>query len=102
MYQEYVVWLINRILRNLADQGCGMLRVCVLFSHSRCLQTIFPLCLLLFVLSLQILRAVVEHSALEKIELGSTIHAPFTEVSPFRSSVLDERSSDALSLCLSW
>jgi hypothetical protein len=39
------------------------------------------LCLLLL-LSVQTLLAVMEHSKLEQIELGSTIHAAFNELEP--------------------
>src|SRR5258708_34148771 len=59
-----------------------MLRVCVLFYRPRCLQMISLLCLLLLLLSVQTLLAVMEHSKLEQIELGSTIHAAFNELEP--------------------
>ncbi len=42
-----------------------------------------------------------EHALAEQIEVRTSIHLPFTEVYLFRSLVLDERSSDGLSLRLS-
>ena len=42
---------------------------------------VFQTLLLLLVLSVLTLFAVREHAKLEQIKLGSTIHAPFTEVS---------------------
>jgi hypothetical protein len=73
-----------RLLRNLADASCGMLRVCVAFHALQFLQTIHLLCLtvLPLVLSVLILFALVEHSWLEKIDFGATIHAPFNEFEP--------------------
>ncbi len=78
-----------------------MLRVSAVFHHCGFLQMISLLCLLLLVLSGQTPLVVVEDSKLEKIELGTTIHTPFTEVSLFCSVELDERSSDAASIHLS-
>ena len=61
-----------------------MLRVCAAFQYLRFLQTIHLLCLivLLLLLSVPILFALVEHSKLEKIEFGATIHASFNELEP--------------------
>ena len=80
-----------------------MLRVCAAFHDLRFLQTTHLLSLmgLLFVLSVLILFALVEYSKLEQGEFGATIHASFTDVSLFRSIVLDESNSDAPSIRLS-
>jgi len=43
-----------------------------------------------------------QHPQAKKIELCPPIHLAFTEVSLFRSLVLDERSSDAPFIHLSW
>ena|SRR2546425_268679 len=91
-------------LRNLADPSCDMLRGCTVFHALRFLQMNHLLSLLLFLLVLSVLIrfAPMEHPKLEKIDFGTTIHASFTEVSPFRSIVLDERSSDGPSAHLLW
>ncbi len=74
-----------------------------MFHHPRFLQTIrlWPLPVLVLVLSVLTLFALMEHAKLEQIKLGSTIHTAFTEVSLFRSIVLDESNSDATSIRLS-
>ncbi len=55
----------------------------------------------LLVLSVLTLFAVMEHAKLKQIDFGATIHASFTEVSLFRSIVLDESNSDVPSIRLS-
>src|SRR6266567_1059669 len=76
--------LIKRLLRNLADPSCGMLRDYAVFHDLRFLQTnhLLSLMVLLFVLSVPILFALVEYSKLEQIEFGATIHASFDELEP--------------------
>ena len=72
------------LLRNLADTSCGMLKGCVAFHSLQFLQVIHLLCLMVLplVLSVPILFALVEHSKLEQIDFGTTIHASFNELEP--------------------
>src|SRR5438876_916294 len=67
-----------------ADANYGMLRGCAVFHHPRFLQTIHLLSLTVLVLVFSVLTlfALMEHSKLEKIELGATIHASFNEFQP--------------------
>ena len=76
--------LICWFLRNLADANYGMLRGCAIFQHPRFLQTIclWSLPVLVLVLSVLTLFALMEHTKLEQIKLGLTIHASFNELEP--------------------
>ncbi len=79
----------NRILCNLADPRCGMLRVSAAFHDLRFLQTIHLLSLivvLVLVLSVPTLFAMVEHSKLEKMEFCATIHASFKKPGQWSTS----------------
>ncbi len=67
-----------------------MLRGCAIFHPPRFLQTIRLWFLPVPVLMLSVLTlfALMEHAQLEQIKLGSTIHAPFTEVFLFGPNLL--------------
>ena len=88
VHRIIVICQIKRFLRNLADLNDGILRVCAVFDHPRVLQTSHLLCLLalLLVLSVLTLFAGMEYSKLEKIELGTTVHAPFNQFEPIHLS----------------
>ncbi len=62
----------------------GMLRVCASFQKTACLLS---LGVLVFVLSLLIFLALMEHSMLEKIDGGATIHTPFDQLEPIHMSL---------------
>jgi hypothetical protein len=77
-----------------------MLRVSAALHDLRFLQTthLLSLIVLLLVLSVPTLFTLVEHSKLEKIEFGATIHASFTELEPIDIAAPSDHCSRATSI----
>jgi len=83
------------LLRNPADPGCDMVRGYMVFHTLRFLQMNHWLPLLLFplVLSVLILFAVMEHTKLEQIDFGATIHTSFDKLEPIHIAALSVHCS---------
>jgi len=92
---------IKWLLRNFADAKRAMLKVWEIFPTAQSPGTSTPSLVITFPFcTLDLLRRR-KYSKPEEIKMRTAIHAAFTEVSLFRSIVLDESSSDAPSIRLS-